>query len=301
MLKIEKKIYAFIDKYLHFIIAIVICGVVLFMNRQVLHCVRPYEGADMWEASGVFVHSPLYILFIRKIWIELFSGDYVLYHVVFGLFTYTVALLGAILLYRHQQKTTSKNSLLTATIFFCIASITPLALLYGPIMSHTDGIAMTMILLGFLISTCLRGNLKWLPFILGLTFAVSLQSNYIFFAIAMVIYGLIQKRKTMIYIPPISILLSIFLNLLLGVSMEFSAIESLQKAFRFFYISQATGTYFSSIASWVSYMIFWNGYWLGMICLFMAFISSTKRVLYTFFHIALFFFSVTIFLNGYIL
>lgn len=300
MLPIEKKIYGFIDKYLHFIVAFVVAGVVFFMNRQTLYCVRPYEGADMWEASKVFVHSPFYVLFIRKIWIELFSANSKLYYMFFWLFSYSVAFLSAAVYHRYKRKIASSHSLTNTTIFFCLALITPMTLLYGPVMLHVDGISMTLILLSVLFSKYVPSKIQWLPPVIGFTIAIALQSNYVFGALALMIYGFVKKEKSFVYIPLMSIACSIILNLLVGIGMGFSVTESIYMIFRFFYISQATGTFFTSVLSWILYMLFWNGYWMGMLFLFMAFISPKKAPIYGLFHIILFFFSITIFFNGYV-
>jgi len=293
MLNFEKKLYAFIDKYLHIIVAFAVSAVVLFMNRQVLYCVRPYAGADMWEASEVFVHSPLYVLFIRTIWIGLFEASYEWYYVCFWIFTYSVAALGAMVYYQFKRK------MVSAFLFYCIALITPVALLYGPVMAHMDGICMTLILLGVLIGRYTPEKLRFLPLTVGASIAIALQTNYIFAVLILVIYGLIKKKKEFVYVPCISVALSLFLNIAAGSFMGFSVAESIQMVFRFFYISQETGTFFSSIFSWVCYMIFWNGYWIAMPCLFGAFISRKKAPMYVLVHILIFFFSITIFLNGY--
>ncbi len=300
MLTIEKKVYRFIDKYLHFIVALVVAVVVLFMNRQTLYCVRPYAGADMWEASEVFVHSPLYVMFLRKVWIELFSADYNLYHMSFWIFSYSTAFLGAVVFHQYKKKRDLSHSIINTTVFFCFALITPLTLLYGPVMLHMDGISMTLILLSILLSKYLPSNVRWIPCMVGFTLVIALQSNYVFGALALIIYGVFWKRKSFVYIPLVSIVCSIILNLIVGICMDFSAAESMHMILRFFYMSQATGKAFTSILSWILYMIFWNGYWLGMYFLFKAFTLPQKAPVYVFCHIALFFFGVTIFFNGYI-
>ena len=293
MLNFEKKLYAFIDKYLHVIVAFAVSAVVLFMNRQVLYCVRPYTGADMWEASEVFVHSPLYILFLRTIWIGMFNGSYEWYYMCFWIFTYSTAVLGAIIFYQYKHK------LVSAFVFYCIALITPVALLYGPVMAHTDGICMTLILAGVLVGRYIPAKLRWIPLIAVSSIAVALQTNYIFAALILVIYGLLKKKKEFVYVPCIALVLSLHLNIAAGSFMGFSVSESIPMVFRFFYISQGTGTVFSSVFSWICYMIFWNGYWIAMPCLFGAFTFPKKAPIYTLVHILIFFFSVTVFLNGY--
>lgn len=300
MLSIEKKLYAFIDKHLHLIVAMVVAAVVFFLNRQVLHCVRPHEGADMWEASNVYVHSPLYTLLIRILWINLFSGNYDLYHVFFWPFSYCVAFLAATLLHRERKKVCPTHTSVNTTIFFCIALITPLALLYGPVMLHMDGISVSLILLGTFCCNYLPKKVRILPMTMGLTLAVSLQSCYAFFALGLIIYGVFKKKRTCVSIPLISVALSFMLNLLVGTIMGYSATESLHMIFRFFYISQATGAFFSSFLSWLLYMLFWNGYWIGMLSLFAAFLFPKRAPAYALLHIVMFFFSVSIFLNGYV-
>ena len=300
MLTIEKKIYAVIDKYLHFIIAFFVAGVVLFMNRQTLYCFRPYEGADMWEASKVFVHSPMYVFFVRKVWIELFNGNYDLYHKLFWPFTYSVAFLGATIFHFYKSKVGSSHTIVNTFIFFCFALITPLALLYGPVMLHMDGISMTLILVGILLEKCFTTKMKWFPLMIGFTLAISLQTNYIFCALILIIYGLIKKEKKNVCIPLAGIIFSLILNILIGIYMGFSGTESIYMIFRFFYISQGTGTIFSSVFSWILYMIFWNGYWIGMFFLFVGFAKPKKAPVCILGHIILFFLGITIFFNGYI-
>lgn len=300
MLTFEKKLYAWIEKYLHFIIAFFVCGVVLFMNRQVLYCFRPYEGADMWEASEVFVHSPIYVLFLRKIWIELFEGNYDLYHMLFWPFSYSVAILSSILLYQYRKKTDKSYVMKNTVLYFSFALITPLALLYGPVMVHVDGIVMTLILTGILLGKCMKGKSRWFPIVISCALAVSLQTTYYLGMFLLLIYGLIKKKIVFVWVPIIILMLSIGFNVIAGLCMGVGIGHSLYMIFRFFIISQATGTVFRSVLSWASYMVFWNGYWLGMLMLFGAFVTPNKAPIRILGHIMLFFFSVSIFFNGYI-
>lgn len=299
MLSIEKKIYNFVDKYLPYIVALVVAVIVLFMNRQVLYCVRPYEGADMWEASNVFVHSPVYVFFLRKIWIELFDGSYERYRMIFWVFSYSVAVLAAIIFCQRKRNNLRADVLNKAVVLFCVTLITPLSLLYGPVMLHMDGMAMTLILMGVVLSNMVGSKWKWFPFGVGFTLAIAIQINYIFLAVAIVIYSLIKKKKNLAVVTLACVAFSFMLNVLIGSCMGFSVTESLYMIVRFLYISQATGTIFTSVCSWILYMVFWNGYWIGMLGLFAAFEFSKKIPLYTLLHTILFFFATVIFFNGY--
>ncbi|MGN1148433.1 MAG: hypothetical protein ACI4TB_08425, partial [Lachnospiraceae bacterium] len=187
MLKWERKLVEYIDRWLPEFVFVMVTLIAVFMRRDGLwHMCLDYQNAFYPEAPG-YLHTPFYMLFIQWICYIPITPIRTL-KMVIGLFDFGVAL-GSILLLRSLKGQGIQKYAVLACYVLCL--ITPLSIENGITWIHVDAICLCAVLGAALLYR--KRKYLWVGLLLGM--AAALQAQYLIFLLAACAIGIWKNKK----------------------------------------------------------------------------------------------------------
>ena len=254
MLKWERKIVQWIDRYLIHLAWVLITLIALFIRRGGLwHVSFDFENQFYADAQG-YLHTPFYTMLI---WLvsHIPVTPIRTVKLIISMFDFGVAAAAVMLIRNKLGKEIDKRKLLTC---YALLLISPVVIEKGLTWIHVDSVCLCAVLCAALAWDKKKTGIAW--GLLGVAAAIQMQYGVIF--IAMAIYCWVKNKRGLRRLW-IGVAVVAGLTVSAAIWADLNARQCLYQLMNWLVINPGTGEVFNSLLGWLGGMAVNYGYFIA--------------------------------------